>query len=115
MAELDKSRDLTFVPGGMIAADGSPGIRIKIPVTAVTSEWNAAFKQLAFDQHVDVRLTRKRDHLLLQLSPRISGEELLRKLNLTQDLVNQASQLERGQLDATSPLEEAALDWWQGG
>jgi hypothetical protein len=115
MAELDKSRDLTFNRSGMRAADGSPGLGIKIPITAATPEWSAAFHQLAHEQQVDVHLTPKRDQLFLQVSPGTSREELLRRLNQTLDLINQASQLERDQLGATSPLEEVALDWWQRG
>jgi hypothetical protein len=80
MAELDNSRDLTFVRGGMIAADGTPGLGIKIPITAVTPEWDAALRQLADGQHLDVRTVPKGDHLLLQLSPGTSREELLRQL-----------------------------------
>jgi len=63
MAELDQSRDLTFVRGGMIAADGSPGLGIKIPIMGVTPEWSAAFRRLASDQTVDLHLTPERDHL----------------------------------------------------
>jgi hypothetical protein len=121
MAELDKSRDLTFDRGWITAADGTPGLGITIPITAATPEWSAAFHQLALEQQVDVRLTRKRkrDELLLQVWPGTSREELLRRLNQTLDLINRASQLERDQqrdlLSATSPLEEVALDWWQRG
>lgn len=115
MAELDRSRDLTFVHGSMIAADGTPGLGIQIPITRVTRQWSAAFKQLAFDQHVDVHATH--DHLSLRLVPGISREDLLQTLNLTMQLVDQANQSERDKLDATSavlePLEETAGDWWQ--
>jgi hypothetical protein len=59
-----------------------------------------------------VHLTPKRDHLFLQIGPGSSREELLRTLNQTLVLINQATQLERDQLSATSHLEEVALDWW---
>jgi hypothetical protein len=113
MAELDKSRDMTFVRGTMRAADGSPGLAIRIPITAATPEWRAAFHQLAHEQQVNVHLTPKRAGLYLQVSPGTSREELLGRLNQTLDLINQANQLEQDQLDATSPLERIALEWWQ--
>jgi len=113
MAELDKSRDLTFVRGHMTAADGTPGLGMRIPITAPTPSWSAAFHELAAEQRLPVTLTRERDQLFLQMNPGSTREELMRTLNQVLTLINQATQLEREKLDVTSPLEEAALDWWQ--
>jgi hypothetical protein len=106
MAEIDKSRSLEF-------DRRSSGLGIKIPITAAAAEWSAAVNQLAYEQHVDVRVTRDGEHLLLCLAPGTSREELVRRLNLVHDLVEQADRMEQADLDATAPLEAAALDWWR--
>lgn len=74
MAEIDKSRTLEF-------DRRSSGLAIKIPITEATAEWSAAVNQFAHEQHVDVRVTRDGEHLLLYLTPGTNRDGVVRRLN----------------------------------
>ncbi len=69
MAELDKSRDLTFKHVGTELA-------IMVPIVGVTPQWVTAFGELANEQHAEIELHRDGQHLFMHLIPGTSTDDV---------------------------------------